>query len=115
MIYVCDLSSLEDPGARGVELVDDAGRGVSTVVVRRASEVFAYIDSCPHTGVGLAWLPDRYLDVEGEYLQCATHGALFTLERGYCVRGPCAGASLTPLEAVIDDGRVLVRPPGHPV
>lgn len=109
--YVCDLAELADPDARGFELNCDDGSSVEGLVVRQGDLVFAYVDSCPHTGVGLAWLPNRYLDVEGRYLQCATHGALFMIDNGYCIRGPCSGASLTALEAAIVDGRVLVRRP----
>jgi len=30
-------------------------------------------------------------------IQCATHGALFLIESGECIAGPCAGQSLTAL------------------
>ncbi|MEE8263379.1 MAG: Rieske (2Fe-2S) protein, partial [Gammaproteobacteria bacterium] len=41
------------------------------------------------------WVPDQFLDETGNLLQCATHGALFRIEDGFCVAGPCTGASLT--------------------
>ena len=109
--FVCDLSVLDDPGSRGFSVALDNGETLAGFLVRRGNFVYAYADSCPHTGVELAWLPDQYLDADGMYIQCAMHGALFTPESGYCVRGPCAGQSLTAIPAEVIDGRVLVRPP----
>jgi nitrite reductase/ring-hydroxylating ferredoxin subunit len=108
--FVCDLSVLDDPGSRGFSVVLGNGETLAGFVVRRGDRVWAYADSCPHTGVELAWLPDQYLDADGMYIQCALHGALFTLESGYCVRGPCAGQSLAAIPAKVVDGRVLVSP-----
>jgi nitrite reductase/ring-hydroxylating ferredoxin subunit len=110
---VCDLDELEDPGTRGFSLSAGDNTTLEGFVVRQGEAVYAYIDSCPHTGAPLAWVPNRYLDLEGRYIECALHGALFTLERGYCVRGPCAGRSLTPLGVEVSAGRVLVRPPAR--
>lgn len=96
-IFICSLDALDDPGAKGFEVTLAGGESLAGFVVRLGEHLRAYVDSCPHTGVSLAWMPDRYFDVEGVYLQCALHGALFVPESGLCVRGPCVGASLTSL------------------
>ena len=114
-LIVCEFAELDDPGARGFTLAAGAGTALEGFIVRKGMQVYAYVDSCPHTGAPLAWVPDRYLGVDGMYIECALHGALFTLDRGYCVRGPCAGRSLTPLRVEVRAGRVLVRAPtGNP-
>jgi hypothetical protein len=48
-------------------------------VVRQATQIWAYVSHYPHMGVGviLNWMPDQFLDLEGRYIQYATHGALF--------------------------------------
>jgi len=63
--------------------------GTSVVVVRHEGELHAYWNSCPHLSVPLNWGPNRFLDPSKQYLQCATHGALFQLDDGLCVSGPC--------------------------
>jgi nitrite reductase/ring-hydroxylating ferredoxin subunit len=70
------------------------------LAVRRGDTVFAYENRCPHQGTPLDWMPDQFLDRTGRHLICATHGALFTLERGLCIAGPCLGDHLkrVPLE-----------------
>lgn len=72
-------------------------------LIKRHSHIYAYRNQCPHTGVTLNWLPNQFMDMDNEFIQCATHGALFRVEDGYCVRGPCAGASLVSLQVVTID------------
>ncbi len=104
---LCDISTLGDPGSRGFVL-ESQGGSVALFVVRRGELLMAYKNSCPHTGVNLEWQPDQFLDLSNSYIQCATHGALFRLEDGYCLRGPCAGDALEPVEVRLEAGQVVV-------
>ncbi|MFC1311216.1 MAG: Rieske 2Fe-2S domain-containing protein [gamma proteobacterium symbiont of Clathrolucina costata] len=104
---VCDISSLGDPGSRGFVVEGESG-SVELFVVRRGELLAAYKNSCPHTGVNLEWQPDQFLDLSNSYIQCATHGALFRLEDGYCLRGPCAGELLETVEVRLEAGLVVV-------
>ena len=64
------------------------------ILVNSGGRLYAYLNRCPHTGVNLDWVPDRFLDGSRHYIQCATHGALFRMHDGFCILGPCAGRSL---------------------
>ena len=66
--------------------------------IRHRGQLYAYRNSCPHLGVTLNWMPDRFLSEDGAFLQCALHGALFRIDDGHCVRGPCAGRRLQAVE-----------------
>ena len=90
---LCRLQDLPDPGARGF-LVQENGVPVPCLVVRLGDAVYGYRNRCPHTGVNLDWIAERFLDADGAYIQCATHGALFRITDGHCVQGPCAGQGL---------------------
>ena len=79
---------------RGGAIPAGDGRALDGFLVRHGGRVLAYVDSCPHTGAPLNWEPDRFLDIDQRYIQCATHGALFRIDDGLCVQGPCAGQSL---------------------
>ncbi|WP_457665645.1 Rieske (2Fe-2S) protein [Thiolapillus sp.] len=105
---VCRLADLKDKHARGYRLVLDDGSELPLIVVRQGDLVFVYCNRCPHTGINLEWQPDRFFDPDGAFLQCATHGALFRPEDGYCVRGPCAGDSLESIPAWVIEGQVVV-------
>jgi nitrite reductase/ring-hydroxylating ferredoxin subunit len=75
-------------------------------IIRQKQRFFAYLNRCPHTGVSLNWLPNQFFDIERQYIQCATHGALFQVENGYCLRGPCAGAYLQAVPINVKDGTI---------
>jgi nitrite reductase/ring-hydroxylating ferredoxin subunit len=93
MKFLCAGSDLAEGGSRGFVI-----EGKKLFAVRRGGQVYAYFNRCPHRGVGLEWQPDQFLDPSNSLIQCATHGALFLIENGECVAGPCAGQSLTAIE-----------------
>ncbi|WP_456447022.1 Rieske (2Fe-2S) protein [Thiolapillus sp.] len=107
-VLVCRLGDLQEKDARGFQVDTPGGMSQALVVVRQQDRVWVYLNRCPHTGVNLEWQPDRFFDLEGRFLQCATHGALFRPEDGYCVRGPCAGDSLESLPVQVENGQVFV-------
>ena len=107
-VELCRLDELADPGSRGFDLDDGATR---LFVVLREGVVHAYRNRCPHTGAPLEWTPDRFLDLDNHFIQCAIHGALFQVEDGYCVRGPCAGESLQALDVRVEGGSIRVSLP----
>jgi nitrite reductase/ring-hydroxylating ferredoxin subunit len=78
-------------------------------VIRKHGRFFAYLNQCPHTGVNLNWMAHQFFDIDNEFIQCATHGALFTVENGQCVRGPCVGAYLQPVPIIIEDGTIYLH------
>lgn len=76
-------------------------------VVRRGEAVFGYVDRCPHAGLPLAQELDRYLTPDGDLIMCSWHGAVFSVEEGACVGGPCVGARLTPWPVEAREGRIV--------
>lgn len=104
--FLCKGSDVPEGQSRGLELA-----GVQLLAVRRAGQVFIYENRCPHRGVALEWLPDQFLDSSASLIQCATHGALFLIEDGECVAGPCEGKSLTSIPCREDEQGIWVSPP----
>jgi nitrite reductase/ring-hydroxylating ferredoxin subunit len=104
-VVLCRLEDIEDPGSKGMT-VSIAGQLQDIFVVRQGDSVFGYLNSCPHTGGPLDWTPDRFLDLDGRYIQCAMHAALFRVEDGRCIAGPCNGDRLTPVPVEVDAGVV---------
>jgi len=107
-VAVCRLEELDDPGAREFEFDTGDGRDYG-FVVRREGEVRAYVNSCPHTGSALNWAPDRFLTKAGDQIMCGVHGAIFRIEDGHCLAGPCEGRDLNALDCRVVEGEVRVR------
>ena len=106
-IRIAAVEDISDGGALGTVVdLDDGPRRV--ILTRRGDQVSVFLNSCPHTGVRLDWKPGQFLDMDDVLLQCATHGALFALESGYCLAGPCAGQRLVRLVFKVRDGAIYV-------
>lgn len=104
---LCPLGALAaDRGARGFEFRQGDAR-FAGFVVRLGEGVVGYVDSCPHAGWPLATVADRFLTREKDLILCSGHGALFRLEDGACVAGPCAGDSLAPWPVAVVEGYVV--------
>jgi nitrite reductase/ring-hydroxylating ferredoxin subunit len=101
------LDDLRDPGSRAFTF-GEFPQQFSMFVVRKGATVFAYANDCPHTHSPLDWVPDQFLDYSCAFIQCATHGAKFRMEDGYCIFGPCKGDALTRVSVVIRDGEVVI-------
>jgi nitrite reductase/ring-hydroxylating ferredoxin subunit len=103
---LCRLDEIPDPGAKGFP--STAGGFYGLFAVRRAGAVHVYVNSCPHIGVPLEPLPDRFLDTRKQLIVCSSHGARFRIEDGGCVSGPCLGQSLDAVPVRIVDGKLVV-------
>ena len=66
-----------------------------------------YIDRCPHLGLPLAQVLDSYLTPGGDLIACSWHSALFAIDTGLCLGGPCTGRHLTAWPVAVVDGRVV--------
>lgn len=66
--------------------------------------VYLYRNLCPHLQVPLEWQPNRFLDASGSMIECANHAALFVIENGLCVAGPCRGKRLQAIACEVRDG-----------
>jgi len=110
MNLLCRANDLPEAQSRAFEV-----NGVALLAVRREGQVYAYRNQCPHRGIRLEWQPDQFLDSSASLIQCARHGALFLIESGECVSGPCAGESLQALPCREDaQGIWLLRAPQPP-
>jgi nitrite reductase/ring-hydroxylating ferredoxin subunit len=108
LVALCEFDALAENSSRGFAVETPSGV-MDLFLVRRGDQVFAYRNSCPHTGGPLEWVPDRFLNRDGDLIQCATHDALFRIHDGLCVAGPCAGQALGSLPVVIRRGMVCLQ------
>ncbi len=103
---LCRLEEIADGQARGFPAPPGGFTGL--FVIRRGPGALAYVNSCPHIGLPLEPVPDRFLDRKREMIVCAAHGARFRIEDGECVSGPCIGEQLEAIELRIVDGEIYV-------
>lgn len=107
---ICRLQDLADPGSREFK-VGEGDWPFTGFVVRKSGRIFAYRNYCMHVGHPLNWKPDEFLTRDREHIICASHGAMYEIESGRCIAGPCTGKRLDPLEVTVQDEVIYVRCP----
>lgn len=104
MICVGSSADIAEGQSKGFDL-----EGAYLFAVKRDDQVYLYRNSCPHLGTPLEWQEDTFLDPDGALIQCATHGALFEIESGRCISGPCLGQRLQAVPYILDNGLIMVE------
>ena len=103
-VAVAPVSEIPEGESRGYDLPDNP-----VFVVHRDGQLYGYRNSCPHLGIQLEWQPHQFLDSEGYFIQCSSHGALFNVADGLCVAGPCSGKALQAVPLEVRDGDVYLQ------
>jgi nitrite reductase/ring-hydroxylating ferredoxin subunit len=106
---LCGVDDIPDGGAKSFWFGEGCDRR-GVFLIRSGAQIAGYVNACPHIGTPLNFLGDRFLDRNGELILCATHGALFRIADGSCVRGPYAGASLTPVRTIKIGKQIFLAP-----
>ena len=110
LIPICPSSELVERG-RGVRFaVCVDGQAATAFVVRYDNTAHGYLNRCAHVPIELDWNEGDFFESSGLYIMCATHGAVYTPDRGKCVGGPCKGASLRKLAVEENNNQVFWRP-----
>jgi len=109
-VQIGALEDIADPGCREFSI----GKGdwpFKGFVVRQGNELYAYQNYCVHVGHPLNWAPDSFLTKDRQQIICSSHGAVYEIDTGVCVGGPCRGKSLRRVHCEVRDGVVFVRGP----
>lgn len=106
MTKLCSIADIPEGKSRGFDLNGDGEQDV--LVIHYDGKFHAYRNICPHNGAPLNWMPDEFLDPDSRLIQCQNHDALFRIEDGHCVAGPCAGAGLQALATEVRDGELYL-------
>lgn len=98
------VDEIDEDSSKGFTL----DNGQTIFAVKKDGQVYVYRNRCPHLGIELEWQEDRFLDSDNALIQCSTHGALFIIESGECVAGPCLGEALEPIAFRLEGGNVYI-------
>jgi len=85
------------------------GEFVTGFVVRFQGQAYAYVNQCAHVSVELDWNHGDFFTRQKDYLVCATHGAQYRPDNGFCVMGPCKGKSLKTLTLTEQNQKIIIN------
>ena len=104
-IALCASTDLLNSGDAVPFDVVYAGQTCYAFAIRFVGTVHAYLNRCAHVPMEMDYQPNRFFDLTGQWLICATHGAMYDPRTGVCRAGPCRSA-LVKIEVSEFDGVV---------
>lgn len=108
-VLIFDSADLQN-GGKGIRFALPAlGETVTGFVVRFNGEPYAYVNQCAHVSVELDWNLGDFFTAQQDFLICATHGAHYRPDNGFCVMGPCKGKSLKPIKVVEQNDKIIIH------
>jgi nitrite reductase/ring-hydroxylating ferredoxin subunit len=107
---VCARGELTQGMVRALELPrgSDGRPREALVLLGGDGEPRAYLNRCRHLPIPIDGGSKRYLTERGEHLLCGTHGALYRLDDGVCVAGPCLHLALEKLPILEENGMLYL-------
>ena len=103
MPQLCHINDINNNQGKGFNI-----EGQKIVVVKKYDQIHIYKNSCPHLGIQLEMVPDQFLDNSDSLIMCSMHGALFRIEDGYCISGPCLDQSLQAIPFQIENDHIVI-------
>jgi nitrite reductase/ring-hydroxylating ferredoxin subunit len=91
VIPLCNASDLVDSSEAVPFDVMYGGQTCRGFAIRFEGQAHAYLNRCAHIPMEMDYQPNRFFDDSGQWLVCATHGAIYQPDTGECRGGPCQG------------------------
>jgi len=103
MHIICHIDDIQEGSSRGFNV-----NGIAIFGVKKEGHLYFYKNQCPHLGAEMEWMNNEFLDEHGQRIRCQFHGALFKIESGDCISGPCKGDSLAAIETIVRDSVIYL-------
>ena len=104
---LCLLDDIADNAAK--EFVFGRGTTVfSMFVVRRANQVFGYLNICPHYSSPLNCREGEFLSDDRTRIRCSAHFAEYRIEDGFGVAGAGERCWLDPVPVHVENGIIVI-------
>jgi nitrite reductase/ring-hydroxylating ferredoxin subunit len=91
VVALCSSADLKDSSEAVPFDVVFRGRTCRAFAIRFEGQSHAYVNECAHVAMEMDFQPNQFFDSTGQWLMCATHGAMYDPASGACAGGPCRG------------------------
>ncbi|UOO89263.1 Rieske 2Fe-2S domain-containing protein [Vitreoscilla massiliensis] len=81
---------------------------ISVVIIQKDQRYYAYENVCPHFSVQLDYKEGQFSLYQNQVIMCAHHSALFDIETGVCIDGPCKGKQLQVIEIEHKNAKIFL-------
>jgi nitrite reductase/ring-hydroxylating ferredoxin subunit len=87
------------------------GQRFKGFIVKKNNQYFAYQNLCQHLPITLDLNDNKFFTHDRQHLQCHMHGAIYEIDSGLCISGPCEGARLVALTVREEENEVVIEIP----
>jgi nitrite reductase/ring-hydroxylating ferredoxin subunit len=105
IVPLCNSKDLQNSGLAVPFDVRYLGQSCTAFAIRFEGVVHAYLNRCSHVPMEMDYQPNQFFDSSGQWLMCATHGAMYRPQTGACLGGPCRGGlvkiAVTEMDGVV--------------
>lgn len=101
---VCHINDIPKEGSKELTL-----KGTSFIAVKSDNDIYLYHNRCPHLGLPLQCQQDQFLNYDKSLILCSLHGALFEINSGRCILGPCQNQALKAADYYIKDEHIYIK------
>jgi nitrite reductase/ring-hydroxylating ferredoxin subunit len=103
---LCKIESLENNDLQEFIFGEDKNE-FRMVVYRRDETVRAYVNNCPHFHITLNKADGDFMLYDNN-IWCGHHSAVFRLEDGICIDGPCKSGRLENIPVNVCERNVVI-------
>lgn len=111
-IRLCNSAELVNSGTAVAFEVVYERRACRAFAIRYQDQTYAYLNRCAHVPMEMDYQSNQFFDSTGQWLMCATHGAVYQPQTGACRSGPCRGG-LVKIDTSELDGTVYWHTAAH--
>jgi len=105
--FLCDINKLIKKSIITASSISQGDK--EYIVISHKNDIFVYLNRCPHLNKTLNSRPETLLDKHNNFILCANHNALFTIDQGLCIKGPCKGQTLQKVAYKIVGEQLLIN------
>ncbi|SPL69986.1 Rieske (2Fe-2S) protein [Acinetobacter stercoris] len=106
-ILLCEHAAFDQQDA--IRVIHPHNSELSLVVIKKDQHYFCYENVCPHFSVQLDYKSGQFSTYQNSVIMCAHHSALFDIETGLCIDGPCKGKSLVAIKIENKNGKIFFK------
>lgn len=103
---ICNIDDIKDNGA-SVYKLNNSNIDYEIIIVRKNFKIHGFKNLCPHANLPLNLNSLEVLSRDKKHLICKNHAALFDIDSGVCVSGPCIGKGLELVNLKIKDEKIF--------
>ena len=105
-VILCETNEFGDKQAIKVA---HPHKEISVVIIQKEQRFYAYENVCPHFSVQLDYKEGQFSLYQNQVIMCAHHSALFDIETGMCIDGPCKGKHLQVISIEHINNQILLK------